>query len=312
MKNLNNILIVEDDKDSREILKIYLSKWDYNVFECSNAIEAYEILKKQNIKIALIDWMLPGISGLEICKKIREDFKDDYIYIIIITGKKNKNDVVEALSKGADDYIMKPFNFDELKVRIEAGKRILIYYNKIKFKYKKLNEESKIDKLTGIYNRETILKKFHFEFERHKRSSNEFCIIIGDIDFFKKINDKYGHIIGDVVLKQVGEILKKSLRKYDLVGRYGGEEFLIILPYTNLLTAKKVAERLKRNISKYSFSHNGIEIKITMSFGISSSIGSLNPLEMIDKADKALYQSKFTGRDKISLYIDKGGRSLLF
>ncbi len=311
MKNLKNILIVDDDKDAREILKIYLSKWNFNIYEASNASESLKLLKLHNIYIALIDWILPGKSGLELCKIIR-NIIDDYIYIIVMTGKKTKKDVVEALSIGADDYIMKPFNFEELKVRINSGLRILSYYNKIKYKYKKLNEESKIDKLTGLYNRETILNKFNIEYERHLRSGNEFCIIMSDIDFFKKINDKYGHLTGDKILKYVGETIKDNIRKYDLPGRYGGEEFLIILPYTNLFTAKKVAERIKNEIKNKTFNFNGSQIKITMSFGIASSLDTKKPTEMLKFADKALYNSKDLGRDKVTLYFieEEGGQSL--
>ena len=299
-----NILVVEDDKDSRELLKTYLMKWNYRVYEAYNAQNAFEILKKKRIHIALIDWILPGISGIEICNKLRENHKDSYLYIIIITGKKTKDDVVEALSNGADDYIMKPFNFEELKLRIEAGIRIVNFQENLKSCYEELYKQTIEDSLTGLLNRKTILEKLQIELERHKRLDSELSIIMCDIDYFKKINDTYGHLAGDYILKKVGEIFRNNLRRYDFAGRYGGEEFLVILPHTNIFTAKKVAERIKLEVEKKIFNYGSNKIKITISFGICSSKYVKSLEDIIFKADKALYYAKSKGRNRIEVYVE--------
>ncbi len=296
-----NILIIEDDKDSRELLKIYLKKWNYNIFEALDPDIAINKITEHNIQLALIDWVLDEVSGLEICNTIRKKLKDKYIYIIMITGKKTKDDVVEALREGADDYLIKPFNFEELRVRIEAGERIINYQNHLKNNYIKLYEASLIDTLTKIYNRKTILDKLNSEFQRAKRLNNNLSVIMCDIDYFKKINDSYGHIIGDKILENIGEILKTNLRLYDSAGRYGGEEFLLILPDTDTNTAYKVADRIKKYLENNHLKVGKFSIPVTMSFGISSSSGKKSISELIDNADKQLYKAKRAGRNRIIL-----------
>ncbi len=302
IKMKKNILVVEDDRDARDLIKIYLKKWNYSVYESSNGHTALEILKTNYIHIAIIDWILPGMSGIELCKKIRDINPNNYIYIIIITGKKTREDVIEALSNGADDYIIKPFNFEELKVRIEAGLRIVKYHENLKSCYEMLYKESLIDSLTKVLNRKAILNRLEVEFERHKRFNDELCVIMGDIDFFKKINDTYGHLAGDEVLRQLGQLFNNSLRKYDCVGRYGGEEFLIILPHTEKEVAIKVANRMRETIKNHNFIYNSLSLDITMSFGIASSLYAETPLELINLADIALYRAKKKGRDKVEIY----------
>ncbi len=294
-----NILIIEDDKDSRELLTIYLSKWNYNVFESSKPSKALELIEANNIQMALIDWVLDESSGVEICRQIREKFNDEYIYIIMITGKKNQSDVVEALSKGADDYLIKPFNFQELKVRIKAGERILTYQNNLKNCYDKLYAASIKDPLTGTFNRQTILERLNAEFERSKRLNDDFSIIMTDIDFFKKVNDSYGHLIGDKVLKHIGKILTNSIRKYDAVGRYGGEEFLIILPHSDIDTAIKIANRIRSTLKNNPLNIENVVIPVTMSFGVAYIDDADSASELLKLADTYLYMAKNKGRDKI-------------
>ncbi len=294
-----NILIIEDDKDSRELLKIYLTKWNYNVFEASKPFAALELIKTHSIQMALIDWVLDETSGIEICNLIRNKFRDNYVYIIIITGQKTRRDVVEALSQGADDYLMKPFNFEELKVRIKAGERILTYQNNLKDCYDKLYEASIKDPLTGTFNRQTILERLNSEFERAKRLNDDLSVIMSDIDFFKRVNDSYGHLVGDSVLKHIGKILKKSIRKYDTVGRYGGEEFLIILPHTSIKVAKNIAERVRQSLKNEVFIIKNFSIPITMSFGISHISRASNSSLLLQQADQMLYEAKRRGRNKV-------------
>jgi diguanylate cyclase (GGDEF)-like protein len=299
MLNKKNILIIEDDKDSRELLKIYLTKWGYNVFSSFTGNNVTETIQKENIQFALIDWVLNESSGIEICKLIRKEFTDRYIYIIIITGKKTKDDVIEALSEGADDYLMKPFNFEELKVRLKSGERVIRHHNLLKNSYEVLYKESRLDPLTRIFNRKTILEKLYNEFERAVRAGDELSVIMCDIDLFKKINDTYGHLTGDAVLKEIGKILNMSLRKYDSAGRYGGEEFLLILPHTNISTAESVAVRIKETLNQSPLKIDNFSVKVTMSFGISCSCGIKEMSKLIENADRALYSAKNSGRNNI-------------
>ena len=269
-----------------------------------NPFDAIEVIKKENIQIALIDWVLDETSGLEICNIIRKNFLNEYIYIII-TGKKTKDDVVEALSKGADDYLIKPFNFGELKVRIKAGERILEYQHNLKNCFDQLYEASLRDSLTGTFNRQCILEKLEAEFERVKRLNNELSVIMSDIDYFKRINDSYGHLIGDEVLKHVGNILNKQIRKYDSVGRYGGEEFLIILPNSDIEKSLNVANRIKETLNKKPYHIGKLIIPVSMSFGISSALSANSSLELIRQADEALYMAKKSGKNRVVIYKNK-------
>ena len=307
-----NILVIEDDKDSREILKIYLNKWDFQVFEASSSVRAFEILRNNYIHIALVDWVLTGLSGIDICKQIRNSPFSHYLYIIIITGKKTRDDAIEALSNGADDYIMKPFNFEELKVRIDAGLRIIKFQEKLKSNLETMHKDSQIDFLTGVYNRKFIMEKLEIEFGRAKRTDSELSIILCDIDYFKRINDEFGHLAGDEVLSNVGGIFTSNLRKYDYVGRYGGEEFLLLLPDSNIESAKLISERIRKQVENTYFRFKGKKVNITLSFGISSSKFVPTARELIELADKALYNAKHRGRNRITVAASSGKFSTLF
>ncbi len=297
-----NVLVLEDDRDSRAIISIYLKQWGYNVFEASNSTDASNQLVENDIDIMILDWFLPGISGVDFCKKIRNEIKHKYIYAIVITGKKSRDDVVDAMSKGADDYLVKPFNFEELKYRLKAGERVILFHKNQRLSYDRLYYESLIDSLTGIFNRKAILEKLESEFERNKRVEDKLSLILADIDHFKKINDNFGHLAGDEVLKRVGQILNETIRDYDSVGRYGGEEFLMVLPHTDINRSLKIANRIKDKMANQQFYFNKKTITITMSFGISISQQAKNSKQLILFADKALYQAKKNGRNRIEVY----------
>ncbi|MGA1845536.1 GGDEF domain-containing response regulator [Deferribacter abyssi] len=289
------VLVADDDKDAREVLSAFLSKLNYKVYEASNGIDAFELIKNNNISIALIDWIMPGLNGVDLCQKIRELNLNHYVYVIIVTGKSDKDDTLEALHKGADDYIVKPFSFKELKVRLFSAERIIKLENKLKEAYEKLYNETIHDFLTGILNRRSIINELN---NLYRQPEVEIGLIIIDIDNFKNINDTYGHLVGDEVLKDISRIISQTLRKTDFVGRYGGEEFLVILPYLNINESYKIAERIRKNIENNSFHIGNLELKITVSLGVSSVKKYENLNDALEAADKALYNAKKSGKNK--------------
>ena len=290
------VLIADDDKDARMLLNLYLGKFNYRIFNASNGVEALDIIKNNEISIALIDWMMPGISGVELCEKIRALNLNRYTYLIMVTGRSEKEDTIEALHKGADDYIVKPFTFQELKVRISAAERILKLENRLKSAYQKLYDESIHDVLTGTLNRRTLMDRISGTFGTSQTSIG---VILVDIDDFKKINDTYGHLIGDDVLRDFSAIISQGLRKNDFVGRYGGEEFLIVLPDLDINESRKVAERIRSSLESETFNFSGVSIKLTASFGVSVLEKGDDIKNAIQRADDALYDAKKSGKNKV-------------
>ncbi|MGA1862350.1 diguanylate cyclase [Deferribacter thermophilus] len=297
------VLIVEDDKDYIELTTIYLQKWGYDYVVSTNGKSAIECLKNdKDIGLMLLDWMLPDTTGVEICEYVRNNILDRYVYIVMVTGKKEKKDVIEALKKGADDYISKPYDYEELNVRIHSGFRILKLERRLKESYQKLYEMATHDALTGILNRGAIEKKLKREVERGKRIGHEVGVILIDIDNFKRINDEYGHQIGDIVLQDVAEVLETNCRRYDYVGRYGGEEFLIVLPGLNSYSTSKVAERIRKEVENRSFHAVNIDLKVTISLGVCSTKEAQDIKDLIKKADEALYKAKREGKNRTVVY----------
>lgn len=292
-----NVLIADDDKDARILLELYLKKFNYRIFNASNGIEALEIIKNNEISIALVDWMMPGITGIELCEQIRKLDLNRYVYLIMVTGRSEKEDTIEALHMGADDYIVKPFTFQELKVRISAAERVLKLENRLKEAYQKLYDESIHDVLTGTLNRRTLMNRISDTFGKFNA---DIGIIIVDIDDFKKINDKYGHLIGDDVLREFSTIVSQGLRKSDFVGRYGGEEFLIVLPGLDLKESCKVAERIRLSLESEVFNFGGISLKLTASFGVTVLRKGDDIKTSLQRADDALYDAKKSGKNRVN------------
>ena len=300
------ILIAEDDLTSRTILTALLKKLGHDPLAASNGKEAWEMLNKQGApNLAILDWNMPEMSGIELCKAIRKDISRDYIFIILLTSRNSRQDIITGLEAGADDYLVKPPDPAELTARIKNGMRIL----ELERCLKKANEEIRIasmtDPLTKIYNRGYLSDHLPNEINRARRYGHPFSIILCDIDYFKKVNDTFGHPAGDQVLKEFVQRLLGSIREnVDWVARYGGEEFMIILPETDCESALIVAERLRNNVASKEMDINKKKIRITASFGITG-FNADTPNEkisvetMISKADEYLYQAKQNGRDRV-------------
>jgi diguanylate cyclase (GGDEF)-like protein len=292
------ILIADDDKDAQNLLGLYINKLGFKVHYASNGIDALNKINELNISIALLDWMMPGMSGIEITQKIRESKIDRYVYIIMVTGKSEKDDTIEALHNGVDDYIVKPFTFQELKVRIFAAERIIKLENKLKNAYNKLYNESIHDVLTGVLNRKALMEKI----DDYNNKNKSLGIIMIDIDNFKIINDTYGHLVGDQILKEFTAIISNTIRKSDFVGRYGGEEFLAVIPDLDVDEVKTIAERIRKNIESETFHIGSLSLKITASLGVYVLTEKTKIEDAIKLADDALYEAKKSGKNKVIIY----------
>jgi diguanylate cyclase (GGDEF)-like protein len=305
MENQIPILIVEDEKVTRKLLEKKLTKEGYAVVAVDNGIKALEKLKETFFRIVISDWLMPGLDGLGLCRAIRKKEWGGYVFIIILTHKNSKDDIVSGLEAGADDYLTKPFHHAELIARINSGIRIINLEQSLRFANEEIRLLSITDSLTGCFNRSYFNERFPIELTRAKRYRHPLSLIICDIDHFKNINDNYGHQAGDVVLKEFAAMIMASIRdKVDWIVRYGGEEFLIILPETDTGGAQILAERLRERITEKTIIASGHAISVTACFGSTclnpDSESKLYTQESIIKAaDALLYEAKESGRNRV-------------
>ena len=240
------VLVIEDHPDQRDLLAIVLQREGYRVITAANGMEALEKLEKENVQIALSDIMMPKMDGFELIKRVRSNSALKSIYLILITARIQEGDRVRGLDLGADDYITKPFSFSELLARIRVGSRVVQYQQHLEY-------QTQVDSLTGLFNRRAFEKKINEEFERSKRYHNPLSVLILDIDNFKMINDTYGHHGGDAALVKISETLREKTRQSDFPSRYGGEEFVLILPETDQDNALQVASKIHESVRMCSF-----------------------------------------------------------
>jgi len=294
-----NILLVEDSALDRHQIGLYLKEWGLDFQAVGNGSEAWELLQKQDASgLILLDWMLPGIDGIELCRRIRTLGADGtYFYTVMLTAKDRQQDLLTAMAAGADDYLAKPVDPSELKARVLVGKRILELQQSLRF-------TATHDFLTKLLNRAEILAGLRRELSRSQRMGQPVAIIMGDIDHFKQINDSLGHTAGDEALKEVARILKSELRTYDLAGRYGGEEFLLILPTCHLAAAVHRAEELRLAVSNHPILTQLGSIPVTLSMGVtvSNSDSQCSVEELLQQADQALYRAKEMGRNCVKTF----------
>ena len=304
------ILIVEDDPISRLLLKKTLEGWGHEITTAEDGQQAWEAFQKGNFKFVIADWEMPVMDGVTLCRKIRSLKNSGYVYYILLTGKDKKEEIVEGLDSGADDYLTKPFDREELKVRTRAGERILTLEKELNKKNEelsdlntKLEEIAWIDPLMEIGNRRSFFKIVEKTHHRAKRYGHNYGLIMCDVDNFKAYNDTYGHLQGDNALKQVAVTIKNFLRLSDDVFRYGGEEITIILQDQNIERTIDVAERVREKIESLQIEHadspGGI---LTLSCGVSafSADDTARDWEtVLNRADKALYIAKSDGKNRV-------------
>ena len=296
------ILVADDSIVSRHLLDATLRKWGYEVVIACDGKEAWEILQQPDApSLAILDWMMPGMTGLAVCQLVRQHAREPYTYILLLTSKSLKEDLVEGMESGADDYITKPFDQHELKVRLRAGTRLVELQSELLAAREALREQATKDSLTKLWNRSSLLEILVRELARADRELRPVGVVLVDLDHFKNINDTFGHFAGDAVLREAAQRMQAAIRPYDGIGRYGGEEFLIILPGCDLQSASTQAERLRNQIAKEQFVLPESSFTLTASFGATSALpGQAATAEgLIRKADEALYLAKRRGRNRV-------------
>lgn len=306
LKPQNRILVAEDDPVSRRMLESLLVKWGYAVETATDGIQALEYLESTGAPpLAILDWMMPGLEGPQICQRLREDSTRPYVYVLLLTARSHKGDLLRGLEAGADDYLTKPFDAQELRARLSVGQRILDLQNNLIRAREELRFNATHDVLTGLVNRRVALQALHQEHARQTREGGSFGLIMADIDHFKNVNDTYGHLCGDDVLREVTRRMKGSVRPYDTVGRFGGEEFLIVVPSSEGLGTLRLADRIRKAIESTPIATESAEINVTASFGVaaSSSARPLTPDALLQLADSALYRAKQQGRNRSEIGV---------
>ena len=297
------ILLAEDNPVFQSMLKNMLTKWGYEVVLAGNGEEAWQILQQlQAPPLAILDWMMPGVDGVEVCRRLRAA-QQRYVYVILLTAKTEQKDLVEGMDAGADDYVTKPFNTHELRVRLRAGRRILDLQEQLLLAQDALRVQATHDGLTGLWNRTSILEILDREMARAGRESTPLAVLMADLDYFKQVNDTHGHLAGDAVLRESSRRMQAIIRAYDAVGRYGGEEFLVVLPGCDQSGGFAQAERLRQSISSKPFQTSSGDIPVTCSLGLSwtDGRGRFNTNALLRAADAALYQAKRAGRNRVEI-----------
>ena len=297
------VLIADDDSLSRKILAAKLGKSGYDVRLATTGDEAWDILASEDSpRLVVLDWMMPGKSGVQVCELIRSKVGTRYVYVVLVTGKSQQDDIITGLQAGADDYLKKPYDFAELEARLRTGQRILDLEQRLIDAQNALHFQATHDGLTGLLNRSAVLHALDRELSRAARDQTSVGIALIDLDHFKVINDTYGHTVGDRVLCESMVRGKSVLRPYDFLGRYGGEEFLAVLPGCNREDAKTVAERIRVRIASQPLMCDGNAVHISASFGVTCSAdwpSNTVRLALIRAADEALYRAKSAGRNRV-------------
>ncbi len=304
VKQKKRVLIAEDDPVSCHLLKSFLVKWDYDVAVVTDGMAALRILEGDDTpRLAVLDWMMPGMEGVQICQRIRERKDRPYVYVLLLSARSEKRDLLRGLELGADDYLTKPFDSEELRARLLVGERILNLQDDLIAAREELRFRATHDLLTGISNRGTVMDALRNELSRQVREQKPFGVILVDIDHFKNVNDTYGHLCGDEVLQAVARRMRECMRPYDTVGRYGGEEFLIIASAADARGTLALAERIRSVLESKPIVTQAGEVRITASLGaaMSTDARGADPQTLLRLADKALYRAKDQGRNRAEL-----------
>jgi two-component system, cell cycle response regulator len=290
------ILIAEDDPMTLLLLEKALKGWGYEVVSVRDGNAAWEILRSADSPpLALLDWMMPTFSGVELCHKVRQESEAPFVYLILLTGKAKTEDVVQGMESGADDYLSKPFDRQELKVRLHAGQRIVELHESLRI-------HATRDALTNLWNRGMILEILGRECARAARAETTLGVVIADLDHFKRVNDTLGHIGGDAVLLEASRRMSSVLRPYDAMGRYGGEEFLIVLPGCDQAGTVTAAQRMRQVVQETEIATPTGDVLVTVSLG--AAIGETSTIdsgELVKMADTALYRAKRAGRNRVEV-----------
>lgn len=305
------VLIADDSISTRKLVEKILVRQGYDVVVASNGNDAWQHLVEDSaLSLAILDWMMPGLDGIDICARIRNLPPERFVYALLLTSKNHKDDIVRGLDAGADDYVVKPFNHEELTARLRIGQRLVESEQCRRRALEDLNRANQelrmlaaTDPLTGLLNHGAILAEFEREAIRASRERRSLGVMMADIDHFKHINDTNGHLAGDVVLREVAHRIRSVMRPYDAIGRYGGEEFLILHPGISAARHRQVAERARQAVESLAVDVGSGTVRVTISAGIALlPAGTQSPPELALKlADEALYQAKNEGRNRVAV-----------
>lgn len=295
------VLVVEDDQFYQTTFREILSFHGFTPVTAYDGYEALNILSQEQApQLMILDWNLPHLNGLDVCKCLRLKMLNDSIYIVIVTAEDHNSKIVQGLENGANDYIRKPFNQSELLARLEVGRRTIDIQEELKSQIRTLTEENRYDYLTKVLNRKSTMTSLHQELSRCERKGSILHIAVCDIDHFKRVNDTHGHFVGDEVLVSFADLVKSTLRPYDIFGRIGGEEFIIgaIIPEDS---AFAFFERMRKTVALTALSTSRGRCHITMSMGITQCHTTKELDKALLRADEALYEAKNNGRNTVSL-----------
>lgn len=299
------ILIADDDAVSRRMIGRILEKAGYDVVTAADGRQALEeILRDGGPRLALLDWMMPELDGLEVCRAIRARQGSPYVYITMLSARLTDTDIVAGLEAGLDDYLTKPCNPEELKARLRAGQRILRLEDSLVAAREEMRFKATHDALTGLWNQGAIVALLESELARSAREGLPVSILMCDLDHFKTVNDNHGHLVGDDLLRKVAVRLQDAVRSFDAVGRYGGEEFLIVLKGCGSAHLADRAEQVRAAIACSSFSLAGVSLDLSVSLGALAADDWTVPQpveQLLRRTDAALYSAKAAGRNRISL-----------
>lgn len=297
------ILVAEDDAVSRRLLEMMLFRAGYDVVTAADGSTAASLLTAEDgPRLALLDWMMPGEDGPSVCREVRRQREQPYVYMVLLTSKESKDDIIAGLESGADDYLTKPYHAEELKARLRTGQRILHLEDKLVEAREEMRFRATHDALTGLWNHAMILDLLQREVSRAQREGNSVAVLMCDLDHFKRINDTYGHLVGDELLRETARRLLSSVRPYDAVGRYGGEEFLVVMPGCNTARARERAEEIRTTVGECPVMTTQGPVSFTLSVGAlaSGDWGRTTPVQLLKEVDAALYRAKAEGRNRVA------------
>jgi diguanylate cyclase (GGDEF)-like protein len=298
------VLIAEDDAISRRMLQAFLGKWGYEVLVATEGEEAWVALQANDApRLAVLDWMMPGKDGIDICRQIRQCQGRPYTYVLLLTARGQKEDIVEGLDAGADDYVTKPFDPFELRARLRAGRRIVELQEQLVQAREALRDQASRDPLTNLWNHKTILAILRKEVARAARTHAPCAVVMIDVDRFKSINDTHGHQTGDAVLREASHRLRGAMRAYDSLGRYGGDEFMAVIPGCDPEAAVHFAESFRARISGQAVEIADGKVPITLSLGVAALaiVRNVSSETLVRVADAALYRAKVAGRNRVAV-----------
>ncbi|MGA8442402.1 MAG: diguanylate cyclase [Candidatus Sulfotelmatobacter sp.] len=300
-KYAGSVVLAEDSALYRHLIQGHLKEWGFAFSYARDGKEALKMLMDRDApRLALLDWVLPEMDGVEICRRLRRRSADEpYTYTILLTAKNRKQEMLEAMDAGVDDFLAKPFDPLELKARILVGQRIVDLQQKLVSANNALHFSAKHDFLTRAWNRAEIVAFMQREIARSRRDATPLGIVLVDVDHFKQVNDEFGHETGDRVLQEITKRLSATLREYDGIGRYGGEEFLVVIPDCDMATTVRRANQIRELISEQPVPTHCGALKVTVSMGVTVAEQSTSVELLLRQADVALYEAKHAGRNRV-------------